>query len=131
MEQPLIETVANHLEFLSYDARIEETRLLALHPDKMNLLVRQFPHGLLFTAGWNTTERGREDKLGCLEFVNYLNRNAILARAFLDRDLALVFEAWHPPDYERKRFGTFMDIWHRDTIGQLREINEISRIYLG
>lgn len=131
MEPALLSRFADHLEFLSYDVKIEEGRFLAVHADKMNLLARAFPYGLVFTAGWNPSPRGLEDKPGFLEFVNYLNRNAIVCRAYLDRDLALVFEAWHPADYERKRFGLFMDIWHRDTIGQLREASEISRIYLG
>ena len=131
MEPTTFSEFANHLEFLSYDVTLEEGRFLATHPDKMNLLARLFPYGIIFTAGWNPAPRALEDKAGFLEFVNYLNRNAIVCRAYLDRDSALVFEAWHPADYDRKRFGVFMDIWHRDTIGQLREASEISRIYLG
>jgi hypothetical protein len=85
------------------------------------MVFRPYKGGLLFTAyltGSDYAKKGR-NQAEYLKIVNALNQAASVARFYVDDDQDLVMEAMWPGDYDRSRFGVFMDLWETDTMAQL------------
>jgi hypothetical protein len=98
-----------HLEFLGYTVEEGETSLLARHEQYYNVSVKSLGGGVLVATFFGTTDRAKSDRVGFLDFLNGMNRDAVAARYYEDEEGDVIVEGWYAGDYERSRFGVFVD----------------------
>jgi hypothetical protein len=111
----LLESIATHLEFLGYEITPKEDILQCRHARKYNLLVRRLSGGFLFTTIFaGDKEFDGLNNIDLLKSLNFLNKEAIVSRFYVDDDCDLFMEAWYPDYYDRIAFGLFFDILERD-----------------
>ena len=111
----IIEQIQAHIEFLGYDVTVEEERGRAQHPERWNIVYREFKGGVLFQTYFGVSDYGQENKAEFFEFLNSLNQGAVATRFYADEDFDLVMEAWLPGGYEKQAFGLFVEQWDSDT----------------
>jgi len=99
----------DHLEFLGYAVEEGESSLIARHDKNYNISVRSYNGGVLVVTFFGTTDRAESDRIGFLEFLNAMNESAVAARYYEDDEGDVVVEAWFPGDYDRSRFGVFLE----------------------
>jgi hypothetical protein len=110
-----LDQIAGHLEFLGYAISADdEGRVVARHPSKPNLVVRDYRGGCLLTAYFTAGAAAGEDRAGYLDVINSLNSPATVARFYADDDDDLAAEAFYNLPYDRASFGRFMDLWDQD-----------------
>ena len=131
MPVTILEDVKTHLEFLGYDVEDDGKVVTAKHAQKLNMIFKSFNGGLLFTAVFTSNDYAKQDMEGFLKFINGLNQTACVARIYADKDVDLLFEGWYPDTYDKAQFGLFMELWDRDTRGQLREVSSEAERFLG
>ena len=113
---------ATHLEFSNYTVETGETSLTATHETNLNMILKAYKGGVLLQTWVETSEKKKKD---VTEVINKLNTNAIAARYYLDGEGDTMIEAWFPGGYDKKRFGTFLEAWHADTMGQSATLAEL------
>lgn len=120
-----LKKLANHLEFLGYELELdkENERYRATHDKNWNFMFGNSVGGILLRCYIGTEDDATMDKL--LKYVNDLNREAAVARFYIDDDGDFTFEGWWPREYNKATFGVFMDAWHHD--GALMAKREESR----
>jgi hypothetical protein len=123
MSTNTLDQIVNHLQFLGYEITQKDELRLATHPQKMNVMLRAFKGGILFTSINSCEDRARSDKIGYLSFINSLNNQASVARFYADKDSDFYIEAWYPDSYDRNKFGIFLDAWETDTVTLLLAAN--------
>ena len=108
--------VARYLEKKhDYKVEREESYLSAKHVDWLPVTLREYKGGILLRGYTETTQYDTDD----LETLcNKLNYNSTAARMYIDSENDLIFEAWFPGKFEEDRFGSLIEAWHNDTIGQ-------------
>lgn len=111
-----------HLEFSNYSVETGESALTATHETNLNMILKAYKGGVLLQTYVETSERKTKDVTAT---INKLNTNSIAARYYLDGDGDTMVEAWFPGGYDKKRFGTFLDAWHADTMGQSATLAEL------
>ena len=126
LDSPLIQKISSHLEFLGYELTRREKSIRAVHAKKMNMNYRPFNGGVLISAYYGTSGLAKRDREGYFLFINKINEKASVARCYNDSDDDFCLEAWYPGNYDKGRFGTFMDLWERDTLHRLGELSEAS-----
>jgi hypothetical protein len=99
----------SHFEFLGYSVEEGEKSLIAKHPEFYNVSIRPYNGGMLMITYFGTTDRAKSDRLGFLEFLNAMNTDAVAARYYEDDEGDVIVEAWYPGNYDRTRFGLFLD----------------------
>jgi hypothetical protein len=114
MEGEAIQQVIQHLEFLGYEVEADEKRALCRHQKKVNIRVRNFAGGVLFTGIFGCQDYAKSHRADYLDIINTLNAQAAVVRVYADEDTDFIIEAWHPDEYDRQRFGLFMELWDRD-----------------
>ncbi|GIW90060.1 MAG: hypothetical protein KatS3mg109_0492 [Pirellulaceae bacterium] len=120
MSSQPIQRILRHLTVRGYvvethvDDETEEEVYLADHPHRVGMFIRRVAGGLLFWSYFRHSERAQNDLNGFLLLVNQTNRDALVARFFVDADYDLIFEAWHPDRYARDEFDLFLDAWQHD-----------------
>lgn len=121
--------VAAHLKSLGYETAPEGIGLKARHPKHLDVFVKRFGNGTLFTVYLTTKEAARKNKGALLEFVNSLNNENTAARAYLNKDGYLVLEAWYPGAYQKAAFSLFANEWITDTTEQIlqKRANEATK----
>jgi len=110
-----LEQIQTHIEFLGYDVTIEEERGRAQHPERWNIVYREFKGGILFQTYFGVSDYGKSNKEEFFKFLNLMNQGAVVTRFYADDDFDLVMEAWLPGDYEKQTFGRFIEVWDSDT----------------
>lgn len=110
----ILKQLAGHLEFLGYDLEhdAENDRWRARHDKYWNFIFGNSVGGVLFRCYLGTEEGATMEQL--TKYTNDLNRDAAVARFYIDSDNDFTFEAWWPRKYEKATFGVFMDAWHHD-----------------
>ena len=98
-----------HLEFLGYQVQDGETSLIAKHEKYYNISVKPYNGGMLVVTFFGTTDRAQSDRVGFLQFLNGMNAGAVAARYYEDNEGDVIVEGWYPGDYDRARFGVFID----------------------
>lgn len=98
-----------HLEFLGYQVDERESSLFAKHDTFYNISVKTYGGGVLLLTFFGTTDKAKSDRVGFLEFLNGLNRDAVAARYYEDEEGDVIAEGWYAGGYERSRFGVFME----------------------
>lgn len=112
-----------HLEFGNYTVETGETALTASHETNLNMILKAYKGGVLLQTYLETSEKKKKKDLTAT--INKLNTNAIAARYYLDDEGDTMIEAWFPGGYDKKRFGTFLEAWHADTMGQSAVLAEL------
>ncbi|HHS97095.1 MAG TPA: hypothetical protein ENK08_04240 [Chloroflexi bacterium] len=107
--------VVEHLEYLGYEVEQDGEVYRARHTSKWDLVVRDYKGGVLIVTWLGTNEYAKQERLEYLEFINGLNGKAAVARFYADEDMDLVMEAFFGGEYDRVRFGEFMESWDEDT----------------
>ena len=104
-----------HLEFLGYDIeRSENGPIKAKHQMHANFLFNIFSFGGLARAFFGTNVQAKNQRSDLLDRVNAYNSIARVCRAYVDKDMDLVIEAFFPNLYDRITFGIFMDTFNND-----------------
>ena len=98
-----------HLEFLGYKVEDGETSLLAKHDKYYNISVKSYNGGVLVVTFFGTTDKAKSDRVGFFEFLNGMNKDAVAARYYEDEEGDVIVEGWYAGDYDRSRFGTFLE----------------------
>lgn len=106
--------IQNHLEFLGYEVSQNDDSILAIHEERPNLQIRSASGGTLLLSYWQANDYARAHRAEFLELVNYFNVNATTATFYIDDDGDLGFSGWFIGDYDKIRFGQFLERWHRD-----------------
>ncbi len=82
---------------------------MARHDTYYNVSVKEYRGGVLVITFFGTTDRARSDRVGFLEFLNGMNRDAVAARYYEDDEGDVIVEGWYAGAYDRSRFGTFLE----------------------
>lgn len=98
-----------HLEFLGYTVEENETSLFARHDEHYNISVKPYQGGVIVVTFFGTTGKAKSDRVGFLTFLNGMNAGAVAARYYEDDEGDVIVEGWYPGDYDRTRFGVFLD----------------------
>lgn len=119
-----LDQASNHLQFLGYEITDSGESKRARHSQRWNMVFKVYKDGLLFSAYLTGSDHAKQsgNRTEYLELVNALNRAASVTRFYLDDDQDLVMEAVWPGEYERERFGAFMDLWDTDTRSHLIQL---------
>ncbi len=118
-----------HLEVLGYTVEESDKSLIATHDEFYNVAVKPYSGGILVITFFDTTSRAQSQRVGFFEFLNGMNRDAVAARYYEDDEGDVIVEGWYPGDYERTRFGVFMNMFNEagEQLGQ----SEVADEYLG
>ncbi|MBU0551374.1 hypothetical protein KKF91_12465 [Myxococcota bacterium] len=114
-ETDFMQQLGAHLEFLGYDITQRDSTTVsysAKHAKYWNFVFANKVGGVLFQFFIGTEDGAGQETL--LEYVNDLNRDAVVSRFFIDKDNDFAGEAWWPPIYDKAKFGAFIDAWHHD-----------------
>lgn len=106
----LMELVTEHLRSLGYAVDQHEEGLRAMHESELGMHVREFADGVLLTAFFPM----KGDEAERFEFVNALNRDALMIRCVVDPDGDFAMEGWFPGPYQRATFDCFVNVWRHD-----------------
>ena len=106
--------IKTHLEMLGYTVEKTDKALRCKHDKHVNIFVRSYKGGILISGYFTGNEYSKTHRAEFLEFINTLNKEATVIRAYIDKDGDLMLEAWFVGDYDRARFGKFVDAWHTD-----------------
>jgi putative sensory transduction regulator len=112
--------MAKHLEFLGYSCEWQpDGWLYASHPVRWNVFLRSMPLGTLFHCTIHLGIVSDQKRLAFLEFLNRLNATTLAVRFTLERDesngiFVLRARALAPGGYQRRAFGAWIDLWHRE-----------------
>ena len=110
----------NHLEFLGYDVSEKKKALQAKHGTYLNVWMKSYQKGVLVIGYFGRADKSKDDEAGFHKMINDLNKGASAARFYEDKDGDLAIEAWYPGEYDRVRFGVFMDSFNQ-TRAQLQK----------
>ncbi len=111
--------LTEHLQFLGYKVEPAEDLLRATFDGpSLDFTLKKWRGGLLLMAAFGVADEalsgGPTNEL--LSFVNSLNKEATVGRFYFDdTDKTVTIEAWYGGDYDRERFGQFMQAWKGDT----------------
>ena len=121
----LFDEISDHLQFLGYTVTDLETQKQATHAQRWDILFKPYRGGVLVAAylSSNDFSKEQENRQAYLEFINAMNEAAGIARFYADKDQDFVMEALWLGDYERVRFGEFMDLWDTDTRTQFHQLD--------
>jgi hypothetical protein len=111
--------ICDHLNFLGYEITKENKLTIAKHHRKMALFIEESLEIVMIASIFTSGEMAKSDKVGYLEFINSLNRDAFLTRVYIGMATNLIFEASFQGIYDKTTFGRFLEILDRDTRGQL------------
>ncbi len=125
-----IPEITAHLEFLGYKVQKREKALTAKHDKFVDLIVRKHRGGILLTGFFGASDFAKSHRTEFLEFINHLNAGAAVLRAYADKDGDLALEAWFPAQYERSRFGTFIEGWNSDIQNLLVQYKQDAQRFL-
>jgi hypothetical protein len=101
--------VVRHLEFGGYKMSTEKDYISAQHPDKPNIILKQFQGGILITNYLQLNDNFKSGRLEVLSLINELNNEAVAVRYYVYKDEFLVTEAYYPGRYEKALFSLFLD----------------------
>ena len=102
-------TFINKLRSSGYTVKdIGNGRRFALHGQIPFLYIYDNGYGCIFYSCLEINDEGKENTDNLFEYVNSLNSRANVCRFFLDDDLNLCREAWHPNIYEEFAFDMFI-----------------------
>jgi hypothetical protein len=107
--------ITTHLEFLGYTVSREKDDLIAKHPKEWNISLRAYQGGILIAAFLESDKKAKQDRTAFLEAINSLNQDAKGCRYYADKDGDLAVESWYAGEYDKARFGTFIDVWKADS----------------
>jgi hypothetical protein len=104
----------DHLQSVGYQATFDEDGdVAAEHEQYWNFYLKEYRGGLLALALVDV--EAKEERLSdCHRWVNALNAEARLFRAYFNPNRALVLEAWLPGSFDRTLFGQFVEAWQED-----------------
>jgi len=114
MDKPFLEPFTDHLDFLGYEVERKEGWSKALHERRMNIFFKEYNGGILLTGSYTSDDFAKGNRGDYLNFINMLNRRALVARIYADDEGSICFDAWFSGIYDKKQFGMFMDSWHYD-----------------
>ncbi|HET7715643.1 MAG TPA: hypothetical protein VFK86_08440 [Bauldia sp.] len=117
-----------HFEFLGYTVEDGETSLIARHDEFYNVSVKSYNGGVLVITFFGTTGKAKSDRVGFFEFLNQMNSEAVAARYYEDDEGDVIVEGWYPGEYDRTRFGVFVDKFNE--ISQQLSDSDIAADYL-
>ena len=136
-DESIVAKVSEHLGYIGYTVKKEQPPAgtnadvrIATHPQKLNILVRDFNNGVMVQTLLRGNDTAKAEVLEYLSFVNDLNRASAVVRWYADKDSDLLGEAWYPGPYDRTGFGVFFDSWHRDTESQLTRAADAAKRFL-
>lgn len=109
-----LEGFADHLEFLGYVVERKDAKLFCRHSRHLSLFVKRMGGGVLLTSFFGVSPDWRDETLVVLEWVNELNRSAVVCRFLLDDDGDFCIEAWFSGMYSKSHFAVFLDALHHD-----------------
>lgn len=124
----VIDKVSNHLEFLGYEVKIGDENpqeMIALHPERANILVKVFTRAVRFTCFYYSNTFAQQNRLEFLELINTLNQNSAITQCSLDDEGTLIITSFLFGIYDKITFGQFMDLWHDD----IEKIRGTDRMY--
>jgi hypothetical protein len=107
--------ILKHLEFLGYKASMDSKHIVAKHPEHLNFYLKKYRGGMLFTSFFTSNAQGKKHRNDLIRIANELNKNAAAARYYIDKDGDLAIEGYYPGDYERQRFGIFLDTYNAES----------------
>jgi len=115
-----------HMEFLGYEVTPKKKTLQAKHGQFLNVWLKQYQKGILVIGYFGRNEKTKQYVAGFHKLINDLNKGASAARYYEDKDGDLAIEAWYPGNYERVRFGIFMDAFNQ-TRSQLQKEDRLEK----
>ena len=101
--------VIRHLEFGGYQMSTDKDYISAKHPDKPNIILKQFQGGILITNYLQLNDNFKNGRLEVLSLINDLNNEAVAVRFYIYKDQYLVTEAYYPGRYDKALFSLFLD----------------------
>lgn len=114
-----------HMEFLGYKTLIKKKVAFFKHPKHMNLLLRKYKGGYLFTATFRSTAHAKKSLKKFRMICNMSTGKATLAKFYLDKDNDFIIEAWFPGEYEKDRFALFINTLNNDWRSILRLVGKV------
>jgi hypothetical protein len=127
MNDILLNSIKDHLEFVGYSVEItdeEKLRLKARNPLKANIAARRFRGGLIFSATYGCKDEAKTKKNEMLQFANAMNELACVIHCYADKDNDFMIEAWYPGTYVKQDFAIFLDNLNDDISKMFAALNE-------
>lgn len=111
----IVDLICTHMEFLGYEiTRRDGGAVTAKHQTHFNVVFKQYGYGILFSAFFGINAEGKARKESTSLRCNAFNKEARVARAYLDDDVDLVLEATFPVMYDKAAFGVFLEAFNND-----------------
>jgi hypothetical protein len=110
-----INGIKNHIEFLGYSTEFDESEkdritLIGRHSDKPNLICSSSKDGIIFlTSSW--TGLKEINSIEQYKVLNKLHTNSTFSQFVIKDDGGLNIHSTYLGEYDKKRFGQFLDIF--------------------
>ena len=96
-----------HLEFFGYKTEVSEDVILALIEPGHNIALERSGLGVLVTTFY-INDSGRAYDCDLHKAINTVNSQAVLSRTYLAADDSFFIEGFYAAEYDRTRFGGFL-----------------------
>jgi hypothetical protein len=124
----VLSSIATQLEYLGYNAVIEDGILKATHAERPHFWVFVVGQGLLFRSLFQIGPAASANPTEFLSFLNRVNANCIVSR-FCVKQGFLSIEAWFPNWYDKKAFDSFFARYLADIAWPLTNETASIRIF--
>jgi hypothetical protein len=108
-----IQEITRDLELMGYKVEQGE-KVLYVKRSNDSMKITKHRSGLLVVVSFGGSDVSRSHRGEFLEFVNRLNADAVALRVYISKDGNVHFEGWFADEYERVRFGVFLEAWNND-----------------
>ena len=116
--------IITHMEFLGYTTVLRKKVAYFKHPKLVNLLLRRYRGGFLFTSTFRSTPFAKKRLNTFRKICNVCSGKATMTKFYLDKDNDFIIEAWFPGEYEKKRFALFINTMNSDWRNILRMVGK-------
>ena len=131
MGASFIDQIVSHLELLGFQIKEKEGWFSCQHKMKKRLIFGDYAGGILLRSQYRSNNFAKENISDILIYLNKLNRETIVTRFYLNKEVSIIANAWFPGIYDERQFGSFMDLWEYDTMELLLKSEPETSKYLG
>ncbi len=124
----VLSSIATHVEYLGYNAVVEEGILKATHSERPHFWVLPVGQGLLFRSLFQIGQAASANPTEFLGFLNRVNSNCVVSRYCIKHGFLSV-EAWFPNWYDKKAFDSFFARFLADILWPLTNETASIRIF--
>ncbi|GEM_PF-4428092 len=116
LSQNVLEKFRVHLEFLGYKTTKDEYGAFVQSEQNFprKILITDKPSGFIFTCTYIARQQAKMKPLGYFEWVNQINKTAVMIAAFISDNGDLTFAALFPKMYDKELFGGLFQTFCHD-----------------